>query len=228
MNLFENTVDAWGGDAFKPTTTGMLIVIAVLVIVCLAAVWIRRKDASETSSKITTRQLVFSAIAMAIATVLSMVKLFEAPMGGSVTLCSMLFIVLIGYWYGPKVGVLTGVAYGLLQFVMHPLFYAPIQMLLDYPLAFGALGLSGIFFKSKKFALVKGYVIAVICRYAFAVISGAVFFGSYAPEGMPVIKYSLLYNGSYLGLEALITLIIIVLPPIKNGLTEIRKLALAK
>lgn len=231
MDLFVNTVDSWGSDALKPTLAGMITVIVILVLIILAAVLIRRKEGKESSvnaSKITTRQLVFSAISMAIATVLSMIKLFQAPMGGSVTLCSMLFIVLIGYWYGPKVGVLTGVAYGLLQFVLNPIFYAPIQMVIDYPLAFGALGLAGIFSKSEHNALIKGYIIAVLCRYVFAVISGAVFFGMYAPDGMPVIKYSLLYNISYLGIEAFITIVIIMLPPVKAGLKEMKRLALAK
>ena len=51
--------------------------------------------------KITTKQLVFSSAAIALAMVTSMIKLFELPMGGSVTLLSMLFITLVGYWYGP-------------------------------------------------------------------------------------------------------------------------------
>ena len=78
-----------------------------------------------------------------------MIKLFHLPMGGSITLFSMLFIVLIGYWYGPEVGIMTSVAYGLLQFVIDPVFYSIPQLLVDYPLAFGALGLSGFFHDSK-------------------------------------------------------------------------------
>ena len=80
-------------------------------------------------------------------------------MGGSVTLLSMLFIVLIAYWYGPYVGIMTAVAYGLVQFVTEPIFYTIPQMLLDYPLAFGALGLAG--FSIRKMGLQIGYVVGV-------------------------------------------------------------------
>ena len=94
-----------------------------------------------------TRQLVFAAAAVALAMVTSMVKLFTLPMGGSVTLLSMLFIVLIGQWYGIKAGISAGVAYGLLQFAIEPYFFTIPQVIVDYPLAFGALGLSGFFHK---------------------------------------------------------------------------------
>ena len=143
-------------------------------------------------------------VAFALAVVCSMIKLFEMPMGGSVTLLSMLFIVLIAYWYGPYVGIMTAVAYGLVQFVTEPIFYTIPQMLLDYPLAFGALGLAG-FFNKKKWGLQIGYVVGVFGRFIFSTISGIVFFASYAPEGMNPILYSLGYQASYLVPEAVIT-----------------------
>ena len=89
--------------------------------------------------KFSAKQLVFSAVALALATVTSLIKPFDLPMGGSVTLFSMLFIVLIGYWYGPYIGITAGIAYGLLQFVIEPYFYSIPQFFTDYPLAFGAL-----------------------------------------------------------------------------------------
>ncbi|EOS23557.1 hypothetical protein C806_03063 [Lachnospiraceae bacterium 3-1] len=175
--------------------------------------------------KITTKQLVFSSVAVALAMVTSMIKLFQMPMGGSVTLLSMLFLTLVGYWYGPYAGMVAAVSYGFLQFAIEPVFYSLPQMLTDYPLAFGALGLSGFFCKQKH-GLIKGYIVAVLGRYFFTFLSGIIFFASYAPETMAAPVYSLVYNGSYLGAEAVITLMILALPPVAHGLEQIKRLAL--
>lgn len=175
--------------------------------------------------KITTKQLVFSSAAIALAMVTSMIKLFEMPMGGSVTLLSMLFLTLVGYWYGPYTGMVAAASYGVLQFAIEPVFYSLPQVLTDYPLAFGALGVSG-FFRKQKHGLMKGYVAAVLGRYFFTFLSGIIFFASYAPETMAAPVYSLVYNGSYLGAEAAITLIILALPPVAHGLEQIKRLAL--
>jgi thiamine transporter len=133
----------------------------------------------------------------------------------------MLFIVLIAYWYGPYVGIMTAVAYGLVQFVMEPIFYTIPQMLLDYPLAFGALGLAG-FFSKKKWGLQIGYVVGVIGRFVFATLSGVIFFASYAPEGMNPWIYSISYQASYLLPEAVVTLLIISIPPVAHALARVK------
>ena len=97
-------------------------------------------------SKNKTKQLVFSAMAIALATVISVViKLPSLPNGGSTTLFSMLIVSLVGYWYGPATGLIAAFAYGVLQFITGPYVVHPAQVLLDYPLAFAALGLSGFF-----------------------------------------------------------------------------------
>ena len=133
-------VNDWDEVCYQPTALGYATLILVGVLCIALAVWIVRRS-GKGGKRITTRQLMFSAMAMALATVTSMIKLFDAPMGGSVTLCSMLFIVLIGYWYGPKVGILTGVAYGMLQLIIDPYILSLPQLVVDYPLAFGALGM---------------------------------------------------------------------------------------
>ncbi len=167
------------------------------------------------------KKLVFSAAAIALATVTSYIKLWEMPMGGSITLMSMLFICLIGYWFGPKYGLLTGVAYGLLQFFIDPYILSIPQVLLDYPLAFGVLGLSG-FFHDKKWGLQIGYVIGVLGRFVCSTLSGVIFFADYAPEGMHPLAYSAAYQGSYLGVEGIITLIIISLPPVMKAMQLVK------
>lgn len=220
-NFFAAPTDAWGDDAVKLTTIGVIIVVAIIAALLILSLFLRKKE--ERSKKLTTKQLVCSAAAMALAVVASLIKLFDLPMGGSVTLCSMLFIVLIGYWYGPKVGITTAIAYGLLQFVLEPIFYTLPQMITDYPLAFGALGLSGFFCK-KKHGLILGYIAGVLGRYFFAFLSGVIFFGAYAADyNMAAPVYSLIYNGSYLFAEAAITLIILALPPVQKALKNVKR-----
>lgn len=222
-NFFAAPTDEWGDNALKLTPAGIAAIAAVIVVLIVIALIVRQKQ--EHSKKITTKQLVFSAMAIALAMVASMIKLFDLPMGGSVTLMSMLFVVLIGYWYGPYVGITTAVAYGLLQFVLEPIFYTVPQMITDYPLAFGALGLSGFFYK-KKHGLMIGYIAGVLGRYFFAFLSGLIFFAAYAEgSGMSAPIYSLAYNGSYLIPEAAVTLIIIALPPVANALKRIKRIA---
>lgn len=170
----------------------------------------------------TMRKLVFAAMAIALATVTSMIKLFAAPMGGSVTLCSMLFITLIGYWYGARVGIMTGAAYGVLQLLIDPFILTIPQLVTDYLLAFGALGMSGFFSKS-RYGLQKGYLLGIFGRWIFTFLSGCIFFAEYAWEGWNPVLYSAVYNASYIAVEGIITLIIISLPPVKNALDQVKK-----
>lgn len=223
-NFFAAPTDEWGDDAVRLTGTGIFTVAAVILALIVIALIVRRVQSKEKSVRLTTKQLVFSAVSVALAMVTSMIKLFEMPMGGSVTLLSMLFIVLIGYWYGPYVGIMTGMAYGLLQFILEPIFYTIPQMLVDYPLAFGALGLAGFFYQ-KKHGLILGYIAGVLGRYFFAFLSGVIFFASYAPAEMGAVIYSLAYNGSYLAAEAAITLIIIAIPPVSKALKHVKHMA---
>lgn len=220
-DLFTTTEGAWGDGSVRLTMAGVVITaVLILALVILAAV-LRQRGRKE-RAKITTKQLVFSAAAMALAMVCSLIKFADLPMGGSVTLFSMLFIVLIGYWYGPYVGIMAGFAYGLLQFVIEPIFYTLPQMLFDYPLPFAALGLAG-FFSNRKWGLQIGYVVSVVGRYIFHVISGYIFFASYAPEGMHPLVYSIGYNATYIVPEAVITLILISIPPVAKALEYVKR-----
>ena len=115
--MFDLLVNAEGGL----TTAGYVVTISVGIVLFLAAVFFAGKRSKR--QKMTTKQLVFCAAAMALAFVTSYVKIFQMPWGGSVTLCSMLFIVLVANWYGVGTGVLVGLAYGILQFIQEP--YVP-------------------------------------------------------------------------------------------------------
>lgn len=183
------------------------------------------KSSKSTNKRFNTRKLAFCSISIALAFALSYIKLFEAPMGGSITLMSSFFITFIGYLYGPYIGIMSGIAYGFLQLIAGPYVIHPMQLLMDYPFAFGALGLSGIFC-NKKYGVISGYITGVLGRYIFAILSGVIFFASYAGD-QNVWVYSILYNGGYLGIEALITLVILCIPPVRDGLKEIKKIATA-
>ena len=173
------------------------------------------------TSNNSTKKLVYSAMGIALALVTSYLKIWKMPMGGSVTLLSMLFICLIGYWFGAKYGFFTGAAFGLLQFVIEPFMLSFPQVILDYPLAFGALGLSGLV-RNHKLGLPLGYLIGVFGRFICSTLSGVIFFASYAPENMNPWVYSMVYQGSYLGTEAVITLLIISIPPVAKTLKRVK------
>lgn len=183
------------------------------------------------NSKFSTKQLVFCAMALALATVISVViKLPSLPYGGSVTFFSMLIICLVGYWYGPTVGLITAVAYGVLQFITGPYFLHPIQVLLDYPLAFGALGLSG-FFSNKKHGLMYGYIAGVAGRFLFHEISGFIFYTEYVGDAhgnLLAMIASTTYNLSYLLPEMIATVILLAIPPVANALAKVKTMAVAE
>lgn len=191
------------------------VVVVVLIIAALAFIFFLSKK----EEKMNVKALTYSAIAIALSFVLNQITLFKMPQGGSITPFSMLFIVIIGYLFGARQGILAGIAFGLLDLLMSPYVVHPMQLLLDYPLAFGALGISGLF---RNQNIIFGYLTGVFGRLVCHVISGVIFFASYTPEGTSVFMYSLIYNGSFLGVEAILTVILLFLPPIKNGLARVK------
>ena len=216
--FYEVVVNDWGETTYVPTTLGnMCLVILILVLLFLAAGFIKKR-----SKKLSVQQLAFCAVAIALGTVLSNIKVFSFPTGGSITLLSMLVICLPGYWFGLGAGILTGVAYGVLQMLVDPYILFPAQLVVDYLLAFGALGLSGIFCK-RKHGLIPGYILAVLGRYTFAVLSGWLFFGIYAWEGWNPLPYSLAYNAIYIFAEAAVTIVVLLLPPVRKALEMVKK-----
>lgn len=178
----------------------------------------------EGKKRIGIKQLAFCGMSIALACVTSMIKVYEFPFGGSVTFFSMLFICLPGYFYGTAAGLMSAAAYGVLQFLMDPYILMPIQVIVDYLLAFGALGLSGIFAQSKN-GLVKGYLLGILGRYVFVVISGWLFFGEYAWEGWGALPYSLAYNGAYIFTEGAVTLLLLFVPAVAKAFARVKEQA---
>ncbi|SES71554.1 energy-coupled thiamine transporter ThiT [[Clostridium] polysaccharolyticum] len=208
-----------GTISFKTPSYMVILVLAALLLL-LASILGSRKC----SKKFSTRQLAFCSICMALAFALSFAKLFEAPMGGSITPMSAFFITFVGYLYGTYAGVITGIAYGFLQLTVGTGLIHPVQILVDYPLAFGALGLSGLFANSKN-GLIKGYLLGITGRLFFHVLSGVVFFASYAGD-QNVFWYSFTYNIGYIGIEGILTIIILFVPAVKKGIGQINRIAL--
>ena len=164
-------------------------------------------------------------VCIALAFVLYSVRLFSMPLGGAATLCSMFFICIIGYLYGWKYSLPAGLAFSLLMFIQEPFFLTPVQVIIDYGLAFTSLGLSG-FFKDKKGGLYIGYLVGVTGRFVFATLSGVVFYAQSAHDAgwNNVFLYSVCYNGSYIYTEAVITLIILAIPAVKHAIDRVRNM----
>lgn len=166
--------------------------------------------------KWTTRMMANASLCIALAFILSYVKLYEMPQGGSVTLASMLPVFMFAYAYGVAPGLMVGFAYGLLQFVQGGWFVHPVQFLLDYPLAFAMLGFAGIAGKlPDRWGMIPGILLGVGLRFLCAFMTGVFFWGEGAGE-QNVLVYSAVYNGAYLIPETLICMAIALVPQVRR------------
>lgn len=163
------------------------------------------------------------AVMVALSFALSCIKLFSMPLGGSVTLVSMLPVMLIGIKYGTLVGVGTGFVYSLTQLAQaliegdvfpycETIGVLILCLLLDYLVPFTALGLSRVIMdlkliKNEELASYLGFGVAVFIRFICHFVTGAVIWGQWAPDGMGKFLYSLLYNGGFLGIDLLLCLV---------------------
>ena len=180
---------------------------------------IRREGNSGLNPKVL--RLVESAVMLGLATALSMVKIFQLPLGGSVTLCSMLPVMLIAYKYGPKWGIGTGLVYGLIQLLLDlgkalswgltPTALV-VSFFVDYLLAYMMLGFAGVYGKGLK-QYVAGMCTAVVLRFVCHVISGVTAYASWLPKDWQghLFLYSVAYNGSFLLPDFAICLIVAVM-----------------
>lgn len=229
MSLFFNSEDGY----YSLTRTGTIffMVIIALLVISIAFLVKREAEAEKSQKKkiFSTKQLAFSAAAIALGFITSYIKIVHMPWGGSITLCSMLFVTLIGYWYGPAIGLTAGFAYGLLQFVQTGASYilSPTQACMDYILAFASLGLSGLFYR-KANGLIKGYLFAIFMRGLFHTIGGYLYWMDYMPESFPqslAAIYPIAYNYSFILAEGFITIVILLLPPVKSAMARVKTLA---
>ena len=183
--------------------------IALAALMALGALLLvigKRKSQWNTTS------IAFAALAIALSFLLSHIRLYRMPQGGSITPASMLPIMLFAHVFGVAPGLLAGLAYGVLQFLQTPgllpiaPFYAVCQVILDYLLAFGLLGMAGIggkCFSKETVSLPLGILLSAVLRLLCSVASGVLFFAEYAGDQNP-LWYSAAYNSSYMLPEALI------------------------
>ncbi len=158
---------------------------------------------------------------MALAVVLDAFRLFTLPQGGSITFGEMVPILLVALRRGPKVGIFAGVVFGIIDVYFEPFIYNPVQFLLDYPLAYGALGLAGIFKGRSTLYAALGVGLGIGCRFVSHFFSGIIFFASYAPAGENPALYSAVYNATYL-LPGLIISEFVILILAKGGALKFR------
>ncbi|HVP24173.1 MAG TPA: energy-coupled thiamine transporter ThiT [Conexivisphaerales archaeon] len=152
---------------------------------------------------------------VALSAALSTVILFTFPQGGSITLASMVPIFVLSLRRGAKVGIFAGACLGIIVLVITPFYYNPIEFLLDYPLAFGALGLCGLFKKRP----VVGVGVGIFARFLCHFTAGVLFFCGYNTTSMICPVYSVVYNASYLIPEFFISAAVILVLERRNILT---------
>lgn len=182
-------------------TTGWITLITMVVLV---AIMIGMSISRKTW---TAKSLAYAALSIALSFVLSYVKMFEMPQGGSVTLASMLPIMLFSAAYGIGPGLLAGAAYGLLQYLQGGYFVHPVQFLLDYPLAFALIGLAGLYKVLPKswqnWSLYACMMLGALGRALSATLAGILYWET-APWA------SLVYNGTYLIPDTLICILVAI------------------
>lgn len=160
------------------------------------------------------RALTEGAVMVALATALSYLKLFELPNGGSVCIGMLPIFVFCVRW-GLFNGLIASFSYGLLQLIFDGAYaWGPWSMLLDYILAFGALGVAGLFARRKD-GIFVGTVVGCLARFVFHFISGVTIYRIYEPTevlGMSfsdAYLYSAVYNGSYILIDMVLCLVIV-------------------
>ena len=199
----EETPATWQSELVeKFTETPATPWIILLVIVALGASVLL---SGKTRKQWTAKTIAFAALSIALSYVLSCFRLFRMPQGGSVTPGSMLPIMLFAAAYGVGPGVVVGVVYGALQYLQGGWFLNVWQFLLDYLLAFGALGLAGLAKKlPKTWGLYAAIIIAAVTRALSATLAGYMFWDT-------AFWPSLVYNGTYLIPDTLICIVLALL-----------------
>lgn len=197
---------------------------AVFILIALIAAGVIFAVGSK-KSHWNTRRMAMGAMCIAVAFVLSCIRLFRMPQGGTITPAAMLPLIMFMVACGPLQGFVVGCAFGLLQLIADPYIIHPVQMLVDYPLAYGALILGCIVIPlpiKDNWKLPLAVLLAYFGRYVMAVLSGAVFFAEYAGEQNAWI-YSIVYNISYLGPDAIVCMLIACIPGMTRLVEMIQK-----
>ncbi|HOV70462.1 MAG TPA: energy-coupled thiamine transporter ThiT [Clostridia bacterium] len=175
---------------------------------------------SYTAKYISTKAIVYGAICAALSFILSYIKLWSMPQGGTVTPASMLPLIIYSYSFGVVPGFVAGTVYGMLQLIQDPYILHPMQVIMDYPLPFALLGLAGIIkTKNLQAGLIAGAFIGCTGRFISHVLSGVIFFAEYAGDQNPWL-YSIAYN-SFVYVEFAIITVILLIPGVTKNIKRL-------
>jgi len=200
------------GDFAEITPLTWVVLLAIVAFVIIISIIGKH-------AKFNTRAMVYGGLCVAVAFILSYIRLYRWPQGGSITLASPLPIFIYAYIFGPAAGFIAGTTYGLLQLVQDPYILHPFQVFLDYILAFAAWGIAGFFRKN----LILGIIAGGLGQIFSSFLSGVIFFASFAPEGMSPILYSIAVNGTVLGTNILICVLVAMIPQIRNTIESLKR-----
>lgn len=195
------------------------VILGVMILLPVMLLLFHRSRESQGGRLLQTKVLVYGSLCVALSFLLSYIRLFRMPQGGSVTLAGMLPIIIFAVAFGPLPGILAGFALGLLNLIQDPYIVHWMQIFLDYPLAYGALGLAGIYRKHLSISA----LIAGIGRLSMSFLSGIIFFREFTPEGWNDVIYSIVYNGSFIGAEIFIIILLLQVPQVQSVLKQMRR-----
>ncbi len=156
-----------------------------------------------------TRSIARIGVVSALTIVLYMIKLVPFPQGGGCSLLSILPIMILSVVFGMEEAIICGIVVGLTKIVIAPPYF-PMQIPLDYLGAMMAIGLTPMFGVDSPVKLFSGALTATVISTFFSILSGIIFFGQFAPEGMNVWLYSTLYNVTGYGVEAALSLVVLM------------------
>lgn len=211
-----NGVELTGSDQAWLYASAIILAAAIVVVSML----------TDRVKGFDTRAITFAAVCVALSFALSYIRILHMPMGGSITLASMLPLMLYSYMFGCRRGLIAGLVYGFLQAIQDPWLLHPAQFALDYLVAFMAIALTGCLrnvpaLKGKmRTQFTLGAIIAGVTRFVSHFFSGAFAFGvfgaGYADDyGIAILSnpyiYSLIYQSMYVIPEVIIAIVVGVL-----------------
>ena len=224
--FFKGSKPALWDDIIENWLVILCVVIALAFVITLCIILMKKKktntgDEQKMLSKkplFDVRSMSFAAMCLAVAFVLSFIKIVDLPQGGGITPVSMLPIILFSYIYGYKKGFVVSFVYFLLQLLQGVYFLNVVQFCFDYLIAFTIIGVAGFFRKN----LVLGTIAAHLLRYASHVIAAYAFFREFNQTGINDVAYCLIYN-SFVLIEMVACVIIVVIPPVKKGIDKMKQ-----
>lgn len=191
--------------------------------------------------KLWSRKLLGTFVLFGLFLMLSTVKVIVLPQGGAMTYLSLLFLWLVTYFFGFKFGLVCSVLFGLARLGVdyktgeYINFLHPMAILLEYPLGYGVFCLGGLLKEPRKkkndnyaaehvgyekepFKLKVGYVIGVLGQFVFFVVSAVCFYQQEQEGFLRNLLFCMLYDGSYLAMEGIVTVLVLCAPPVHDSI----------